>query len=364
MFNIIENAKNKHMPSKTVKFNKHKHKKTKWITKGIIKSVHHRDGLYKKLKMTSPESVEYEAMQTNLKSYNGIIRKSIRNLKKSYYETCFNKYKDDIRNTWKTINDILNKTKKKRTFPEYFNDEEGIITDKLEIANKFNTFFTNIGLNLANKIKMPDNTNFKDYLKEKYTAEFNFQDIDREGVEKIINNMKPKTSCGFDGISMKIVKTAKDVLLEPLTMIINQMLNTVIFPEKLKIAKVNPIYKKEDKTLFTNYRPISLLPTISKIFERVIFNQLYTFFQKQKLFYSSQYGFRTEHSTEFAALEVVDILMERMDKNETPINIYLDLSKAFDTLDHNILTNKLHYYGIKGTALELFKNYLTKRTVC
>ncbi len=137
--------------------------------------------------------------------------------------------------------------------------------------------------------------------------------------------MKPKTSCGFDGISMKLVKSTKAALTEPLLIIINQKLKTGIFPDKLKIAKVNLTYKKDDKTIFTNYRPISLLPAISKLFERVIYNQLYTFFQKQKLFYSSQYSFRTEHSTEFASLEVVDRLIERMDKNETPINIYLDL---------------------------------------
>jgi hypothetical protein len=139
------------------------------------------------------------------------------------------------------------------------------------------------------------------------------------------------------------------------------MLKTGIFPDKLKIAQISPIYKKDDESLFNNYRPISLLPAISKVFEKIIFKQLYDYFHINKLFYNSQYGFRAEHSTEFAALELIDRVLVEMDKNEIPISIFLDLSKAFDTLDHPILLNKLDYYGIKGDALNLMKSYLSDR---
>ncbi len=124
------------------------------------------------------------------------------------------------------------------------------------------------------------------------------------------------------------------------------MLNTGIFPDLLKIAKVVPVYKKDNETQFNNYRhkllptKISLLPAISKIFEKVIFIQTCEFFQKRKLFYGSKYGFRNGLFTELAALEIVDRIITEMDKNETPINIYFALSKAFDTLDHNILLAK------------------------
>ncbi len=132
-----------------------------------------------------------------------------------------------------------------------------------------------------------------------------------------------------------------------------------IFSDKLKIAKICRVHKKDDDTLFTNYRPISLLPAISKIFEKVILKQLYEFFQVNKLFYNSQYGFRTKDSTEFVALEVIDRIMVKMDKNDISINIYLNLSKAFDTLHHNLLIDKLSYYRINGTAIKCFQNYLT-----
>ena len=173
--------------------------------------------------------------------------------------------------------------------------------------------------------------------------------------------MHPKASCGFDGISSRLLKLIKPVLTKSFTLIINQILTTGVFPDKLKTAKVIPIYKKGDETLFCNYRPISILPAISKVIETIIYDQLNSFLKRHKLIYDNQYGFRKEHSTEFAALELIDKILTRMDNKEIPINIYLDLSKAFDTLDHSILIDKLEFYGVEGVALDLFKNYLTNR---
>ena len=142
----------------------------------------------------------------------------------------------------------------------------------------------------------------------------------------------------------------------------NQSLCTGIFPDRLKIAKVIPLYKKDDNTLFGNYCPISLLSSISKFFERLAFNQLYDYFSSNGLLYESQYGFRKLHLTELAALKFTDRISQEMDAKKIPFSILLDLSKAFATLDHNVLLSKLDYYGIKDTALDWFKRYLTNRT--
>ena len=122
------------------------------------------------------------------------------------------------------------------------------------------------------------------------------------------------------------------------------------------------LYKKDDNKSFGNYRPISLLSSISKIFERVAFNQLYDYFTSIGLLYESQCGFRKLHSTELTALEFTDRISHEMDAKEIPFSIFLDSSKAFDTLNHNVLLSTLEYYGIRSTALNWFKSYLTKRT--
>ncbi len=233
-----------------------------------------------------------------------------------------------------------------------------MITDERLIANKFNNFFffTNIGLNLSKQFKNSRNLTFQNYLDHKYNHNFQFQNVDEEFVTSIISKLAPKTSCGFDGISTKLIKILQDTLGKPITLIINQILFTGIFPDKLKVAEIIPIHKKDDETVFTNYRPILLLLAISKIFEKEIFKQWYSFFQEQKLFYNAQYGFRTEHSTEFASIEPVDRIIVEMN---IPISIFLDLSKAFDTLDHGILLSKLKYYGLDGAPRQLMQSYIS-----
>ena len=143
-----------------------------------------------------------------------------------------------------------------------------------------------------------------------------------------------------------------------MTTTVNQSLTTGIFPDNLKLAKVIPLFKKGDPTSINNYRPISLLPALSNIFEHVIYNQINNYFTLNNLYYEGQYGFRSKHSTELAALDIIDTITSRMEKGNIPITIYLDLSEAFDTLNHTILLDKLKFYGIQGSSLNLIENYL------
>ena len=357
----ILRAKNKHMPCKLVKFNKYKHKKSTWITLGLLKSIIYRDKLYKQLRLSNPNSLHYDTLTLNLKTYNLILRKSIISAKQMYYESRFNRIGNDIRRTWKTINEILTKNQTQNKFPTVFNGNGSMITDKVNIANKFNVFFTNIGEKIAKGINYDGNKTYGHYLNKDIHSSFTFMNIDEDAINKIIYNLPPKSSSGCDGISTKLLKVIAPVIIKPLTLLINQVLNTGTFPDKLKIAKVIPIFKKGDPSLFENYRPISLLPAISKVVEKIIALQLSSYFEKNKLLFDNQYGFRPKHSTEHAALELIDRITNKMDTNEIPLNIFLDLSKAFDTIDHSILLNKLKYYGLKGSTLNLFQSYLSNR---
>ena len=357
----ILRAKNKHMPCKLVKFNKYKHKKSTWITQGLLKSIQYRDKLDKQLRLSNPNSSHYDTLKFNLKTYNLILRKSIISAKQMYYEWRFNRIGNDIRRTWKIINEILTKNQTKNKFPTVFNDNGSMIADRVNIANTFNVFFTNIGEKIAKGINYDGNKNYGNYLNTEIHSTFTFMNIDEVVIKKIIYNLPPKSSSGCDGISSKLLKVIEPVIIKPLTLLINQVLNTRTFPDKLKIAKVIPIFKKGDPSLFENYRPISLLPAISKVIEKIIALQLSSYFEKNKLLFDNQYGFRPKHSTEHAALELIYRIINKMDTNEIPLNIFIDLSKAFDTIDHTILLNKLKYYGLKGSTLNLFQSYLNNR---
>ena len=150
--------------------------------------------------------------------------------------------------------------------------------------------------------------------------------IDEAAINKISYNLPPKSISGCDGISTKLLKVIAPVIIKALTLLINQVLNTGTFPDKLKIAKVIPIFKKGDPSLFENYSPISLLPAISKVLENIIALQLSSYFEDNKLLFDNQYGFRSKHSTEHAALELIDRITNKMDTNEIPLNIFIDLS--------------------------------------
>ena len=357
---LIDKAFCKHFPTKLIKYHKHKYKNSKWITRGIINSIKFRDKLYKRITDTPCNSNLYNTLKTNFQTYNRILKRSIRSAKRQYYHSKFDKSKGDIKATWKDIREVIN-AKNDDPIPEFFVLDGQNLTDPKSIANKFNEYFINIGPALAEQIQRPTGLHFRKYLTTNINTGFQFHNVNEQYVSKIIDDLKAKTSCGIDNISNKFLKDIKSLILSPLTLIINQCLNTGIFPDYLKIAKVLPVHKKGDNTIFSNYRPISILPSVSKVFERVIHNQLYDYFNDHQLFYENQYGFRMKHSTDMAALELVDRIVCTMDSNEIPLTIFLDLSKAFDTLDHNILISKLGYYGLSNCSLNLLKNYLSNR---
>ncbi len=356
---LLTYAREKHLPKKRVRYNKKKHKKNKWMTNGILNSINMKDRLYKIFIQTDPRNeLIYDRLREEYKKYRKTLRKSIREAKRLYYMRTFNTFRNDVKKTWAVINDTMNKRVKCETHDEFFVDNR-IIRDPEEIANSFNDYFINIGSSIASKLQ--PSLHYTQYLGNATDSRLKFNAVTLEQVSKLINRLKNKTTFGHDNISNKLLKYAKEVLVKPLTHLINQTLETGHFPSELKISRVKALFKKGDSTLLSNYRPISLLPSISKLYEYVIFDQLFDYLNQNNLLCLEQYGFRRGHSTELAALKLVDHLTKKMDRGDTPLNVYIDLSKAFDTLDHNILLEKLRYYGIHGIEHTLMYNYLTDR---
>ena len=182
-------------------------------------------------------------MVINLHTYNNILKRSIRNAKADYYYSRFGKYKNDM-NTWVTIKEIISR-ESKTNFRESFQINNVLTTDKTIIANGFNTNFANIGYNLASKLKNNCNTAYDDFLSNPSLSSFTFQPITEETIINIIDKLKSKNSQNHDGLSSKHLKLIKHETRKAITLIVNQSLNTGIFPDKLKCAKVLPIYKNE-----------------------------------------------------------------------------------------------------------------------
>ena len=153
----------------------------------------------------------------------------------------------------------------------------------------------------------------------------------------------------------------KNCAKKPLTHICNRSFETSVFPSELKVANVVPIFKSGDEMLFSNYRPVSVLPVFSKVPEKLMYNRLIIYINQNHLLYNLQFGFQKGKSTHMALITLIDKISEALDNSDFVIGVFLDFSKAFDTVDHSILVKRLHIYGIRGLALQWFESYLSSR---
>ena len=328
-----------------------------WMTLGLLKSRKTKQNLYSR-KTVNPTEHNIKRFNSYVKTFKLLCRLA----KTKYYVNKINEFKNNSQKTWNTVREVLGTFKDKSQIPEFFIENGEIIKGNLNIAEGFNKFFAEIGSNLSSKIKDNDKA-FQAYLNDPIEESFVFQKVTPESIFEVGKSLKPKSSSGIDNISSKLLKDILSLTNIPLYHVFNLSFQTGYIPVELKTARVVPIFKSDQNTDFNNYRPISLLPSISKLLEKLVAKQMTSFLNKHSILYELQFGFRKGHDTTQPVLHFLNKISEALsrDEPEFTIGIFLDLKKAFDTADHRILIEKLKNYGFRGVSGLWFKNYLTNR---
>ena len=263
-----------------------------------------------------------------------------------------------MKKTWEIIKEAI--TKKNIQVQDQFRLSKGEVTyDKTVISDNFNTFFAHIGPQLAAKIdkqsKMPNS-----YLKARQINTIMLAPVTCEEVTKLITTSRDSAP-GYDEVKARPLQAKNSVISAPLAYIFDLSIVNGVFPDILKTANIIPLFIKEDSMLFSNYRPVSLLCTLSKLLEKIMYNRVIDFLKEHDILFRYQFGFRQGYSTYLALTVLVDKSVKSLEKGDYVLGVFLDFSKAFDTVDHEILLAKLQYYGIRGMASKWFTSYLENR---
>ena len=300
-------------------------------------------------------------LHNEYKVCRNLIVNLIRTSKQNYFTQYFQKNSRNSKKIWQGINEYLNRKKQNNSNNITLNINGNNITEPLNIANIFNNFFTSIADKIRTKIPVFFN-NYHQYLKNPLPNSFFFTPVTIDEMIKTINSLSSNKASGPNSIPPKILNLVLLDIANILTKIINLSFETGVFPSALKLVKVIPVFKKKGSSQdFNNYRPISLLSNIDKIFEKLAHSRLVTFLDKFNIFYRKQYGFRKKHSTAHTLISLTEEIRKSLDNGQFSCGVFIDLQKAFDTVDHNILLEKLKHYGIRGVANQWLRSYLTGR---
>jgi len=282
----------------------------------------------------------------------------MRTAERDHYSNELEKHRKNLKRSWAIIKEVIGIQEKNHTATD-FTIDKNTTSDTQIIADSFNQFFSNVGANLASKISACT-TDPCSYIQVNHTESLFLRPTDEEELTSTIKSLKD-TCPGWDGLPMKVIKRSYNSFIIPLTHVFNLSLSQGQVPPELKLAKVTPIYKSGDDSSLSNYRPISILPALSKILEKIISSRVTAFINKHNILHPSQYGFREHRNTSMALISLHDLLSQTLQEKLSAIGLFIDFRKAFDCVDHNILISKLEKYGIRGTALRWITNYLLDR---
>jgi len=268
----------------------------------------------------------------------------------------FERTDSDPRRNWRIISNIMHKRRDDERFSIVINS---VTYDHNDRANAFNEYFLNVGQ--TNQPEQHSTLSFDpQYMPLRADSDFSFSEVSEHEVALVISRLKENSATGFDDISSKVIKRTPG-LIKPLHYLVNLMITAHYFPDLLKVARVVVVYKSGARNEAGNYRPISVLSVFSKIFESLLYSELYSYIEDNRLLSTFQYGFRRGYSTEQALLKIKENILYSFEKGQYTIGLFFDIRKAFDSLDHRRLLAKLEHYGIRNQSLKLLKHYLQGR---
>jgi hypothetical protein len=316
--------------------------KKPWMTVALLKSIRKQHQLFVKVKKNPTDMV----MKEKHKKYKSVLTKTIQSAKKKYHDRFVSQIKSEPASAWNKIKELMGKAKRR---PQKKND----ISEEV-----FCDFFTNVGPKLAEQIEKTEEDPL-DSIKHKTNSSMYFRSVDDLEVLKLLKKLDIKKAVGSDQVSALLLREGAETIAPQLAFLCRLSLKHGKVFDLMKIAKITPIFKAEDPRLPSNYRPVSVLSVLSTILDRLVHIRLTEFFSE--ILTKHQYGFRKKLNTELALINFYQSLIEKLDKGQLGFGLFIDLKKAFDTVDHQILLRKLERYGVCGPVLEWFKDYLTGR---
>ena len=320
-----------------------------WFTDKIKKLINKKNSLFKKYKSTHSN-----INKTNFTTFRNYLNSLIKNEKKKYYINVFKLSEKNSKETWKNINKLINP--KLSSFNLILESNTNVIKNKLDVANYFNNYFLNLFKN-SSSIE-PD---FIKFLGKPNPFSFYLAPTSSDEIIKTVQSMSNSSSLDHHNMSNKILKFIIVSISNILSILFNLSFSTGIFPDCLKLARVVPVFKSGSTLDVANYRPISVLSCISKILESIINTRLDSFLNNNNIIVNEQFGFRKKRSTEQAIMRILNEVIYCLDKGHFVSTVFLDFSRAFDSVSHDILILKLQHHGIRGTQLNWFRSYLANR---
>ena len=339
---VFQDVAEIHAPTKTIKTKKEK-MEVPWFTDELTEKIKLKNEILRDWYIYGLKE-DKKAVKKLKNEINHLKYK----LKRKYYTEQFRKHEGDMKKTWKLLKEATGNTNIHETIePENMNKER---------ANKFNHFFATVGSEIQKKLKvMKHRTNFNGLVG------FKFQPETEQTVEKLIDRIRHDVAVGPDNISARLIKDSKSEITPWLTKIINLGYQNKSFPDCMKIANIKPLHKKNCTEETSNYRPISILPTLSKVLERAATDQIVGYLERNKLISRNQHAYRKGHSTQTCLVELTNLLYEYMDKGKYSGVASLDLSKAYDSIKHSLLLHKLAKLGFGEESLMWVNSYLSNR---